>query len=249
MQADGKPETPAQRFLIATRFADFGVLPNVLVRDAGILGIPVLDRPKWVLRCGEKVSAALFPKIQDLPSFDAKGTGYEAGFATGLIEAGLRMFDNVFEKFKPWPKLRKPTDDEMRKGLQYLFGEHGEWLFEVIKDDGQMFSDAVAEYEVKLTVGEAANYRQGQADALRMVAGENRKNDATEIYLFMLMYWRVVDRLDSVDHLHQLLTKVFGGNRVGYDVKRVAQICQRIGKRYRARGRPPKQPRPPRQLR
>lgn len=229
---------------MAARFADFGVFPNVVARDASVPGIPVLERPDWVVQCGEKVSAALFPQIRERPQFESKGVGYEGGFSIGLIEAGLRLFDMALKPFKLLTKVRMPTEDEIRIRLRSVFGEHGEWLMEVIKDDGKSFLESVEEYESGLDLAGIANFRQGQADALRMVAGENRKNDATDIYLFMMLYWRVVDRLDSVDHLHRVLTKVFGKNRVGYDPKRVAQICQRVGKRYRARGRPPKQPQP-----
>lgn len=240
--SDGTPEQATKGFLAAARLADLGVLPNALARSAAIEGIPELRRPKWVARCREKVCAALFPKVQELPSFGAKGESYEPGFAIGLIEAGIRMLGDIFDRLEPWLKARQPTDDEVRKGLHDLFGEHGDWLFEVFKEDGNTFFEAVADYESKLSLGNAANYRQGQADALKMVAGENRKNDATDIHLFMLLYWRVVDRLESVDHLHRVLIKVFGRNRAGYDPKRVAQICHRIGKKYRARGRPKKQP-------
>jgi hypothetical protein len=243
------PQTPAQKFLFAARFADFGVLPSAAARDAGIPGIPALERPAWVIRCGEKVSCALFPNFREGPSFEAKGSGYDGGFAQGLIYAGLKNLNDVFEKLKPWPKSRLPTESEMRGRLYHLFGENGDWLFDLFKDDGAEFFAGVKEYESKLTLTEAANYHQGHADAIRMVAGENKKNDATEICLFMMLFWRVVDRLESVDQLHQVLTKVFGRNRVGYDVKRVAQICQRVGKRYRGCGRPRKQPQAPWRLR
>ena len=226
---------------MAARFADLGVFPNVLVREAGIPGIPDLKRPQWVTRCGEKVSRALFPNIQERSDFQTRGASYAAGFSLGLIEGGLIALADIFEKLKPWPEMRQPTDEEIRKWLQSLFGEYGEWLFEALKDDGAVFFEGVADFEAKLNVTEAARYAQGTADALKMIDGKNRRNDGTDIYLFILLYWRVVERLDSVDHLHRVLMKVLGRNRAGCDPKRVAQICQRVGLRYRARGRPRKQ--------
>jgi hypothetical protein len=62
---------------------------------------------------------------------------------------------------------------------------------------------------------------------------------AIEIYNFMLFHWRIVDRLDSAHHLHEVLGKVFGTYRVG-DLKRTEKICQRFGLHYRKPGRPRK---------
>jgi len=66
-------------------------------------------------------------------------------------------------------------------------------------------------------------------------------NTTFAIYHFMLINWRVVDRLDSVSSLHELLRKHIGEYRTG-DLKRVEKICQRIGLHYRKPGRP-KRPR------
>jgi len=64
-------------------------------------------------------------------------------------------------------------------------------------------------------------------------------SSAIEIYNFMLFYWRIIDRLKSVHHLHEVLVKVFGPYRTG-DLKRTEKICQRIGLHYRKPGRPKK---------
>lgn len=58
-----------------------------------------------------------------------------------------------------------------------------------------------------------------------------------EIYLFMMMFWRVVDQLGSVPRLHQVLGRVFSPYRVG-NLKRVEKICQRIDLHYGKPGRP-----------
>jgi len=43
----------------------------------------------------------------------------------------------ISKGFKKRPKTRKPTDAEVKSALVHLFGEYGEWLFEVLKDDGE----------------------------------------------------------------------------------------------------------------
>ncbi len=240
--AEGASATPAERFLVAGRFADIGILPNLLTKQAGIPGIPELKRPKWVIRCSEKFNQAMFPDLVDRSGFQAKEMNYQAGFALGLVEGGLMKMEAVFERLGPWPKMREPTDDEIKQALHFLFGEPGLWLWELLEDDGVIFSRGIEGFEADLTLAKAANYAEGRASALRMLAGANKKNEATDIYLFLLLYWRVVERLETVDHLHRVITKVFGPNLAGSDPKRIAQICQRVGLKYRARGRPPKQP-------
>ena len=54
----------------------------------------------------------------------------------------------------------------------------------------------------------------------------------------MLVHWRIIARLNSVPHLHQVLVKVF--DRRAGDLKRTEKMCQRIELSYRKPGRPKK---------
>ena len=58
-----------------------------------------------------------------------------------------------------------------------------------------------------------------------------------EIYIFLVMYWRQIETLNSVAELHQLLRKMMGEHRTG-DLKRIEKICQRIALHFRKPGRP-----------
>ena len=58
--------------------------------------------------------------------------------------------------------------------------------------------------------------------------GPARATTATPIYCFLLIYWRAIEKLESVPKLHNLLRKVFGDTVIG-DQKRVEKICERIG--------------------
>jgi hypothetical protein len=92
-----------------------------------------------------------------------------------------------------------------------------------------------------MSLKEQAELHQGIADATRMVAGENDSKETTAIVLTMVIFWRLVDRLPTARSLLDMLTKAHGENIVGDDPKRIAQICARIGKKFRGPGRPRKQ--------
>ena len=51
---------------------------------------------------------------------------------------------------------------------------------------------------------------------------------ATPIYSFLMIYWRAVEKLNSMAEFHSLLCRVFGSATMG-DQKRVEKICERIG--------------------
>ncbi len=63
-------KTPAERFLLASVFADYGVLPCVVAKRAGIRDSVAGSPPAWVVRCGEKITAALFPRIDKSAKFE-----------------------------------------------------------------------------------------------------------------------------------------------------------------------------------
>ncbi len=69
----------------------------------------------------------------------------------------------------------------------------------------------------------------------------DRSTDATQVYLALVVWWRFVAQLNSVTHLHRWLGLVLGPARAG-ERKRTEKICERIGLRFRPRGRPRKNP-------
>jgi len=54
-----------------------------------------------------------------------------------------------------------------------------------------------------------------------------RATTATSIYLYLLICWRSVEKLNSMAQLHQVLCNVFGSNTIG-PVKRVEKMCERL---------------------
>ena len=72
------------------------------------------------------------------------------------------------------------------------------------------------------------SYSKAIAEPQDPDGGPARATTATPIYCFLLIYWRHVEKLNSMSELHALLCKVFGNTKIG-DQKRVEKICERIG--------------------
>ena len=67
----------------------------------------------------------------------------------------------------------------------------------------------------------------------------NFVRSTTPIYWLLLRSWRSVANFKNLDEFHAALCRFLGKNTVGSKV-RIAKLCQRIGLRFRGRGRPRK---------
>lgn len=85
-----------------------------------------------------------------------------------------------------------------------------------------------------------AGFAKGLANPGVKKAKLAKDTTATPIYQRLLACWREVDQLGSVTELRQfLLARGFDEQRLGYP-KRLEKICERIGLKFRKRGRPRK---------
>jgi hypothetical protein len=233
-------ESKAAKFLRAAKYADFSVLTNCLGYDLGVGRRRVCDYPVWVRRCGRRVARALFPRLYRSVGGKSPSRAYEFGLAVGMMETGQKMLEAIAEEIGPLP-MPKVTRADKAKLLEFLYGRDA--------DDFTFKGDDLIPVEIRkevaamrrgFSLNEEADFLQAGADFARMMLGENESTTTTDIYLFMLIFWRVVDKLPTFEVFHDLTTKAFGHNRVGSDPKRLMQICQRTGKRFRLPGRPPK---------
>jgi hypothetical protein len=92
---------------------------------------------------------------------------------------------------------------------------------------------------------ETADFFQGFNIAMRhnLVDREGKpiiKNDATKLYLFLIMFWKTVDKMQSVPQLHKWLGKFFPQNELS-DIERLRGICKKIKLHLGKRGRPKNQ--------
>ncbi|MBI5395931.1 MAG: hypothetical protein HZA91_11595 [Verrucomicrobia bacterium] len=63
-------------------------------------------------------------------------------------------------------------------------------------------------------------------------------NPTWRVYMTLWQNWQRVERMASTTELCDWLTAQLDGNIVGSDPRRIQKICERIGLKLRARGRP-----------
>lgn len=237
---DGAEKPTYDQFKAAASFADFSVLSNLMAKTLGTLDEPIPEYPKWVCGGGEKVNHALFPKvfesIEELPASKA----YALGVAFGMMTSGEKKIA-AFNQLVAGP-IPKATDEQLAAGRKYFFGEEAKKLTFASDDDviPVEYRDQMREAESQMDLKEQAEFHQGFADATKMIMGDNESTETTAILLIMVICWRVVESLPTAQSLFDLLAKALPQNVVGEDPKRIQQICRRVGKRFRAPGRPKK---------
>ena len=192
--------------------------------------------PEWAERVEREVGAVMFPQARPkegpglTPQRMGALLGHECAQAVWLMEwfeaqasvvqnvaaaapeEGLARAEAASESIigKWYPAMRRLAKFALCSSVDQGFEDMSEFLL--------AFAKAFASKPKSFKVGEMGN-------------------PTFEIYVFMLIYWRVINSLKSVRELHELLIRVFGVHRVG-ELKRVEKICQRMGLHYRKPGRP-----------
>ncbi|HET7623842.1 MAG TPA: hypothetical protein VFM25_01165 [Verrucomicrobiae bacterium] len=203
-----------------------------------------IEYPQWVLKVEREFSLVMFP-VAKLKDTDFKMTPKRMGALLGhMCESAVWMKDWIQSQFEspdsPGEELAAENTanrDAVKKGAEVLNGL-GIWYCAMRRLAKRALCSSVDQ-----TYEDMTDFLLGYADAFsrkpKTFQVGNIGNPTFEIYLFMLMYWPVVNDMDSVRQLHETLVKVFGANRVG-DQKRIEKICQRIGLSFRKPGRPKK---------
>jgi hypothetical protein len=202
--------------------------------------LPDKGCPGWVEKVEREVGATLFPvaKLKEEPNLTPRRLGaiigHQCAMGVWLTEWLQKELEKpqVLDNTKLTPEQRKEGEafflklaEEWYPALRRLAKRALSSCVDQSYDDMQEFLLAYSTAFARKPVG----YSWGRFGS-----------SAFEIYNFMLLYWRIVDRLESVRHLHEVLVKVFGPYRTG-ELKRTEKICQRIGLSFRKPGRPSKQ--------
>ena len=120
-------------------------------------------------------------------------------------------------------------------------------MLEPVREAMVLLSDAVKEILHKVEefpAHEAEPFYRGYETALRHNLVDERgkaiiKNDAIPLYMFLVMFWPVVQQQRGVNQLHSLMRKFFTIDVLG-DVDRLKGICKKIKLHLGKRGRPKK---------
>jgi hypothetical protein len=206
-----------------------------------------IEYPKWVMNVEREFSLVVLPSAK-LKDPDVKITPKRMGAVLGHIcEMAVWMMewmghqienpDKKGESDLPKESLAKITEEEWGKGLVTL-NSLVDWYLALRRLAKRALCSCVDQ-----TYEDMTDFLLGYSDAFsrkpRTFQVGNIGNPTFEIYVFMLIFWQAINRLDSVRQLHELLVKVFGATRMG-DQKRIEKICQRIGLSFRKVGRPKK---------
>lgn len=217
------------------------------LEDAKDGTVPVPDVPAWVRQVHERLESSLYAPVNSALS-TGDMTPYRAGYALGLTFWARERFS-----VKVPPELQA-----VRKGLRLskagrrLVRER--WLAFLLRA-GVLekrrsryvpgLSQPIRRIEKiadKYSAKESSEYHRGYSDGLRGIGQDapgDRSTLATEIHFALMIWWRFVARLDSVAALHSWLSRVLSPSKVG-ELKRVEKITQRLGLRFRSKGRPKK---------
>ena len=198
-----------------------------------------VDHPSWVLKVEREFSLVMLPAAK-LKDPDFKITPKRMGALLGhMCEMAVWMKDWMLSEHEiPETPAGKPiTDEEWQKGEEILDSQV-KWYNAMRRLAKLALCSCVDQ-----TYEDMTDFLLGFADGFsrkpKSFQPGNLGNPTFEIYLFMLMFWRMIEQMDSVRQLHEILVKMFGANRVG-DQKRIEKICQRIGLSFRKPGRPKK---------
>jgi hypothetical protein len=210
-------------------------------------GAPPPMVPNWVNRLHARLDATLYaPANASLASGEV--TPYRAGYALGLV-----FWSKESLAVKSPPELRaarrglrlsKAGRRAVRTKWNTLLLRAG-----ILEKRGSRFIPGLSQpirriekMAEKYSAKESSEYHRGYSDGLRGLGQDapgDRSTLATDIYFAMMIWWRYVARLNSVAELHLWLSRVLTPAKVG-ELKRVEKISQRIGLRFRQRGRPKK---------
>ena len=238
----GRQRPTPEQLLAAARLADSDVLPAFIAALLQEPGPATSNYPLWVRRCAEKVIEGKYPKLWELSRNQTEPGPYMAGIAYGMMVGGAALLRNA-EKLLP-ANMPEPTPEEAKNFWEMLHGTEAARLHPVAEGHplAKEHLDGIKAFEEKLSGVELAEFHRGAAEATAMLAGKDQSTTTTVIHETMLTFWRI--RFGSTVELHNFLTRALGQNVVGSDSQRIAQICKRIGRRFRGRGRPRKWVRP-----
>lgn len=201
--------------------------------------------PSWVRRAAHRLAnTQLFPATKALD--ELKLTPFRVGYAFGIMGWGEKRticeFVAAEKKLTVKRKLSPKTKKNLMRVFENFFLRSGLMNRNELRRS-EFIPRNLKNYISKLdreTTERIAEFHRGASDGYRGLginAPNDRSNLASDVYLALVICWRGVARMESVTELHVWLCRILGPQKVG-ERDRVRKICQRIGLKFRERGRP-----------
>lgn len=195
--------------------------------------------PQWVLNVEREFSLVVLPTAK-LKETNIKITPRRMGALLGhMCEMAVWMMQTPYAQTESPDEKKKNTltEADSIKGQEAL-GSLDVWYCAVRRLAKRALCSCVDQPYEDMT-----DFLLGYAEAFsrkpKTSQVGNIGNPTFEIYVFMLMFWQLIEKLNSVREFHKALVTVMGASRIG-DQKRVEKICQRMGLSFRKVGRPKK---------
>ena len=200
---------------------------------------PDEDCPPWVQNVEREVARVAYPGAK-LKTSNALTPGMVGAMLGQQCAYAVWMQDCMVPVVAPGrdsPEEVSPTEDEVLKA-QTFCEEFFDWFSglrrlakrALCSSVDQSYED-MSEFLLAYAVG-FAKKPKGQKPG-------DIGSTTIEIYIFLLVNWRLVARLQSVSALHAVLRQFIGEYKTG-DLKRVEKIYQRIDLHFGKPGRPKK---------
>lgn len=197
------------------------------------------DAPPWVKKLAIMFMRTLFPGVKIGPALEAdpKFLGAleaKATISNQLLKGQLALppvtavgLESILQATKPSKALIKHATAEGKKLVQ---------MQENINNDTMpLVPQLKPEDQLRFMEG----YNQSLRNAME-VLDVSRSPVEHKIVQRFFFHWRVFARLNSVSELHKCIAASFAEEGVVISRDRIAKLCQRIGLRFRGRGRPKK---------
>jgi hypothetical protein len=188
--------------------------------------------PEWVTNAKERL---MMPYVQWMEDLDnAPPTLENFGKVLGALKFATESFLNL-APLLAWHK-RLGNLKKAKTMLQPL-----RVVMVAIRLTVRSMLHKVQEYPAN----ETTSFYQGYHFALKhnLVGDDGKpiiKNDATVLYLFLIVFWKAVEQQKSFAELHAWLGKFFPRDVLG-DIDRLKGVCKKIKLRVGKRGRPKEQ--------
>lgn len=206
------------------QFADYEEYPE-WVHNLWLMLMPV-SHPKLHLKANGKLTVRQF------------GALWGRQYALAAVQRGeVRLSAKAVEEKDRAIALLKANKPEIAQLIESSFKQHKLWYPAFIKCIKETLGSACDR-----PYAESVTFFQAFSNSIRIqptdLETEGTMGVSEKIAFVMMLEWRAIAKLQSVGQLHKILETALKPHGIIVTLKRVEKLCQRIGLRFKGRGRP-----------